>query len=807
MVVTVISGGILFADNPIVPNVGMADPHIHIFDDKAYLYATHDYSPKNTGFTTYDWWVWSSSDLIHWQYACTLNPDDTYVGPMSACWATDAAMRNGYTYWYLSVGNTVAVVRGDSPRGPWYDVLGKPLVTGGYDPATFVEDTGEVYLVYGIWGFKIAKLNDDMISLAQEPRDITITDPEGPFGPGLTDDKPDLHKHKDTYYLSWGSYYATSKNLYGPYACQGSFIDPDLVAGPFREKIESLWGNLNYDRHGKFFEWNGQWYYVCNDQSQSHATAAFRDTIITYVFYRDNGEIAPIVIDKYGVSRIDSRKKTLIAALRNDDDPGATETIIKEFSRQDERTQSLLLYALAHRGDKAALPTIANAAKSSSKRVQVAALYGLAELGDNATVALLAQLIADAQDDEIRQTAAQSLKRMAGDRINAAIVTEVGRSSAAVRAVLIRSLRDREAYECMTTMLNAARDENVEVCLTAMNALCHLAKAEYLPEFVKLLTEVKREILRREAERTVLAAAEKFSNSENPVNQLLKAVKQDHETAVEASLIRVMGMIGHDAALTTLYRYIEDENPEIREAAIVALGGWPRGTPARVLASLAADKSATRGERILALQGFINLIPRQARSSDDQLIADFEKAIGLAARLQEKRLILSQLALFRNEGALSLAQQLAEETALKPDVEIAIKKIQTRLSHTGRATASHHSANAENAIDGDPETRWSSGAAMTGGEWFQIELDFEQIVTGMVMECKGSDMDYARSYEVYVSMNSFGQGNLVAKGNGKDAVTEISFDKPVSGRTLRVVQTGKSGGHYWTICKLILKTR
>jgi len=30
------------AKNPLVSHVGMADPHMHIFDGKAYIYSTHD---------------------------------------------------------------------------------------------------------------------------------------------------------------------------------------------------------------------------------------------------------------------------------------------------------------------------------------------------------------------------------------------------------------------------------------------------------------------------------------------------------------------------------------------------------------------------------------------------------------------------------------------------------------------------------------------------------------------------------------------------------------------------------------------
>ncbi len=38
------------AGNPVIPNKGVNDPHIHIFEGRAYLYATHDRSMENTRF-------------------------------------------------------------------------------------------------------------------------------------------------------------------------------------------------------------------------------------------------------------------------------------------------------------------------------------------------------------------------------------------------------------------------------------------------------------------------------------------------------------------------------------------------------------------------------------------------------------------------------------------------------------------------------------------------------------------------------------------------------------------------------------
>ena len=47
----------------------------------------------------------------------------------SYCWATDAALFKGQYYFYMSVGPTsIGVATAPSPRGPWRDALGRPLL-------------------------------------------------------------------------------------------------------------------------------------------------------------------------------------------------------------------------------------------------------------------------------------------------------------------------------------------------------------------------------------------------------------------------------------------------------------------------------------------------------------------------------------------------------------------------------------------------------------------------------------------------------------------------------------------------------
>jgi arabinoxylan arabinofuranohydrolase len=303
---------LLSSGNPILPGIGLCDPHIRIFHDRAYLYATHDRSEESTDFAMDDWWIWSSSDLVNWTHESTVRPEDTYIGrPYSSCWAVDAIEKAGQYYFYFSRGQKeIGVLKSSTPVGPWEEVLGRPLIPDGMtqtearDPGLFIDDDGQAYIVFGTWNFYMARLNEDMVSLAETPRKIAILNPEGPYGKGKTDDKPYLHKREGIYYLSWGCYYAMSNCIYGPYDCKGSIISEENVAPSLRyDKFE-----ITHDRHGSFFEWRGQWFFICNEMGKTQSMH-YRDSSISYVNYLPNGEIEPIRITEEGVSLKEREKE------------------------------------------------------------------------------------------------------------------------------------------------------------------------------------------------------------------------------------------------------------------------------------------------------------------------------------------------------------------------------------------------------------------------------------------------------------------------------------------------------------------
>ena len=309
------------AGNPILSGIGLSDPHIFVHDERAYLFATHDFSPDSTWFVTKDWWVWSSTDLVHWRQESTLSPRDTFWRRASnECWAGFGVCRDGQWYWYFSAGAAeIGVVVAPSPAGPWRDPLGRPLIAKGMvptdsrDPDVLIDDDGHAYLVFGTFDYYIARLAPDMISLAEPPRPLVLDRRYGPYGADRTDDKPSLHRHGGLYYLSWSSFYALSDSPYGPYRFQGTVLEQSSLAPQFSVVPDSLvppdWdqsfakNNFRHDRHGNFFSLHGQDYYACNDKSLPGRSEFFRDSVLCYAHYRADGRIVPVRIDPLGVGQ------------------------------------------------------------------------------------------------------------------------------------------------------------------------------------------------------------------------------------------------------------------------------------------------------------------------------------------------------------------------------------------------------------------------------------------------------------------------------------------------------------------------
>ena len=238
-----------FLTQPLVPGLYTADPSAHVFDGRIFIYPSHDIDAGvpaddlGSHFAMRDYHVFSMAALGGPVTDHGVALDITHV-PWAGrqMWAPDAAEKDGKYYLYFPAKDKQDVFRigaavADRPAGP-FTARPEPIKgTYSIDPAVFKDSDGTYYMYFGgIWGGqlqrwaggtykpadvyppkdqpalspKVARLDHDMINLAETPKDVVILDAGGkPLSAGDNGrrffEASWLHKYNGTYYFSYST--------------------------------------------------------------------------------------------------------------------------------------------------------------------------------------------------------------------------------------------------------------------------------------------------------------------------------------------------------------------------------------------------------------------------------------------------------------------------------------------------------------------------------------------------------------------------------------------------------------------------
>lgn len=313
---------------PLVLDQFTADPSAHVFDNKIYIYPSHDidagipFNDNGDHFGMRDYHVFSMND-----------PSDSYAKDLGKIldindvpwakrqmWAPDIAKKDGKYYFYFPAKDKndifrIGVAIGDSPSGPFLPDS-KPIKESySIDPALF-EEQGDYYMYFGgLWGGQlqkyryniydakndlrenseyafgplVAKMSDDMREFSESPREVMILDEnEVPLLAGDNDRRyfegPWVHKYKDKYYLS----YSTGDTHFICYAIGDNPMGPFKYAGRILEPV------VGWTTHHSICEFNKKWYLFYHDSILSGGVTHLRSMKVTEIFYDDSGFISTV---------------------------------------------------------------------------------------------------------------------------------------------------------------------------------------------------------------------------------------------------------------------------------------------------------------------------------------------------------------------------------------------------------------------------------------------------------------------------------------------------------------------------------
>jgi len=318
-----------FAQNPLITSQFTADPTARVFNDKIYVYPSHDIlATKGHGrpgwFNMADYHVYSSVNLTDWTDHGVILTQQTVPWADStsySMWAPDCINRNGKYYLYFPTmakgsvngrGFTIGVATANRPEGP-FNAEPEPIKgIHGIDPNVFIDKDGQAYIYYALGNIMGAKLKANMLELDGDPVILgTFPDKglkEGPF----------LFERNGIYYMTYPHVenkierleYATSNSPLGPFKFAGVLMD---------ESASGCWTN-----HQSVVQYKGQWYLFYHNDDLSPNFDKNRSIHADSLFFNADGTIRKVIQTLRGVGLTRAEKEIQIDRYSDISKTGAT---------------------------------------------------------------------------------------------------------------------------------------------------------------------------------------------------------------------------------------------------------------------------------------------------------------------------------------------------------------------------------------------------------------------------------------------------------------------------------------------------
>ena len=487
----------------------------------------------------------------------------------------------------------------------------------------------------------------------------------------------------------------------------------------------------------------------------------------------------------------------LVRDMKDDSIATAAASVLQTMPQEN---QIMAVSALAARGDRAAQGGVLELLESKSIDVQLAVILALESLGDKQAVKRVLEIASSKDlDRSLRKAAGKTLSIMNGPGVDNELIMAMRAADDKTKADYAKILGSRKARSALNDLLKTAISTDSSLAGESRKAISLMARIEDLPELVLLLIDTTDAKGRQYVENVIVKIAKKTDNEKIQGIPILNGLgRKDISIEARSSLLTILAKLELKSALSILLGSTKDEDPAVRQAALKAVADyWPNAEP--LLALRNASRNDTDEQcRVIALSGYARMLTMPSKRPVKETLKLYREALDQVKSTKEKRALLTGLGSLIHRDALAFVTPYLKDKSVSTEAFQAALSITEGMSGKSMVLTGCVPGNEKNALDNNPKTRWTTGRSMKPGDWFMVDLGYEDYIKTIMLDAGPVGSDQPRGYEVYASLDGKDWGKPVTKGGnpGKRKFT-IKCDSAY-GRFLKIVQTGSNGG-FWSI--------
>ena len=329
-----------------------------------------------------------------------------------------------------------------------------------------------------------------------------------------------------------------------------------------------------------------------------------------------------------------------------------------DFDKLSNDDKCRTLASLTVRKDKKYRSYALDAIKSDNDQLKRAGILALEKLGTADDLPLLIDLFAF--DGGLVTKVAS---RIADDKFDDALLKAMlAEKDNGKFEAIARILVDRNVVAAGKTLLENAKKDDCPNRLGYLQTAAGVATKDDVKDMVDVMLLITSARDRDRAE-TIIAGVCKGDAA---------SVIASRERMTPA-LFSLLGRIGGEQSRAIINQFLKSDNATVRDAALKGLCNWPNATAADDMMAVVENADMPQEAQIQALRAYVRVISLPdneigIRISQQNKLANLKKAMSLATRVDEKRLVIDRIQAVRLPESVTFVLQYIDDAELAQNV-------------------------------------------------------------------------------------------------------------------------------------------